>query len=238
MVIDLSRRPIDYENGWWSLIGLIKLYCLRYGNYVYFKEELHEWSFTSDFGNTSMIGRCNMETVRLLIRMFLPNDGQDLFEYLSQNEVVKYEPYNVFTKEQAKQEAINRSNNSDFWAVCLKDTGKLIGNIYLSKQEFDTWELGYVFNCNYQGKGYAAEATRALIENLFANDKARRIIAMCDPLNMASWKLLERLGMRREGHLLNNVWFFKDENDEPIWKDTYEYAILKEEWHEHNEQTS
>lgn len=171
-----------------------------------------------------------MKTERLLLRKFMADDWHDLYEYLSQKEVVKYEPYNVFTKEQAKQEAINRSNNPDFWAVCLKDTGKLIGNIYLSKQEFDTWELGYVFNSNYQGKGYATEAAIALVENLFANDKARRIVAMCDPLNTASWKLLERLNMRREGYLLKNVWFFKDENDEPIWKDTYEYAILKEEW--------
>lgn len=171
-----------------------------------------------------------MKTERLLLRKFTADDWHDLYEYLSQKEVVKYEPYNVFTKEQAKQEAINRSNNPDFWAVCLKDTGKLIGNIYLSKQEFDTWELGYVFNSNYQGKGYATEAAIALVENLFANNKARRIVAMCDPLNTASWKLLERLNMRREGNLLKNVWFFKDENDDPIWKDTYEYAILKEEW--------
>ena len=171
-----------------------------------------------------------METTRLKIRKFLPSDGQDLFEYLSQAEVVKYEPYHVFTRQKAMQEAIKRSKNLDFLAVCLKDTGKLIGNIYLSKQEFETWELGYVFNLKYQGKGYATEATQALIENLFANNEAWRIVAFCDPLNVASWKLLERLNMRREGHLLKNVWFFKDENDKPIWKDSHEYAILKEEW--------
>lgn len=171
-----------------------------------------------------------METARLNIRKFLPDDGQDLFEYLSQAEVVKYEPYRVFTREQAEREAINRSKNPDFWAVCLKDTGKLIGNVYLSKQEFETWELGYVFNMNYQGKGYATEAVRALVESLFVNNKAWRIVAFCDPLNTASWKLLERLNMRREGHLLKNVWFFKNEKDEPIWKDSYEYAVLKEEW--------
>ncbi len=152
------------------------------------------------------------------------------FEYLSQEEVVKFELYRVFTREQAKQEAINRSEEPDFWAVCLKDTGKLIGNIYLSEQEFETWELGFVFNRNYQGKGCATEAATALVESLFANNKARRIVAFCDPLNTASWKLLERMNMRREGHLLKNIYFFKDENDEPIWKDSYEYAILKEEW--------
>lgn len=171
-----------------------------------------------------------METERLLLRRFVKDDWHDLYEYLSQEEVVKYEPYNVFTKEQAKQEAINRSNNPDFWAVCLKETEKLIGNIYLSEQAFNTWELGYVLNSNYHGKGYATEAAIALVENLFVEDKAWRIVAMCDPLNTASWKLLERLHMRREGHLLKNVWFFKDENDVPLWKDTYEYAILKEEW--------
>lgn len=48
--------------------------------------------------------------------------------------------------------------------------------------------------------------------------------------NTASWKLLEQLNMRREGHLLKNIWFFKNDNDEPILKDSYEYAILKEEW--------
>lgn len=173
-----------------------------------------------------------MDTIRLKLRRFLPDDWQDLFEYLSQKEVVKFEPYDVFTQEQAKQEAINRSSNPDFWAVCLQGSGKLIGNIYLAKQEFDTWELGYVFNCTYQGNGYATEATKALIDHLFANSNARRIIAMCNPLNTASWKLLERLNMRREGHLLKNIWFFKDENGSPIWQDTYEYAILKEEWNE------
>ena len=106
----------------------------------------------------------------------------------------------------------------------------MIGNIYLSEQAFNTWELGYVLNSNYHGKGYATEAAIALVENLFVEDKAWRIVAMCDPLNTASWKLLERLHMRREGHLLKNVWFFKDENDVPLWKDTDEYAILKEAW--------
>lgn len=171
-----------------------------------------------------------METARLIIRRFLPGDWQDLFEYLSQKEVVKYEPYDVFTEERAKQEAIDRSNNPSFWAVCLQTTGKLIGNIYLSEQKFNTWELGYVFNSNYQGKGYASEAARALLDLLFTDCGAYRIIAMCNPLNTASWRLLERIGLRREGHLIKNIWFFKDECGDPIWQDTYEYAVLKEEW--------
>ncbi|MBG0785399.1 MAG: GNAT family N-acetyltransferase [Anaerolineaceae bacterium] len=171
-----------------------------------------------------------METERLIIRRFLPDDWEDLHEYLSQEEVVKYEPYDVFTEEASKQEAIDRAGNDDFCAVCLKDTNKVIGNIYFAKQDFDTWELGYVFNSRYQGKGYATEASRAVVNDAFTNKKAHRVIASCNVLNTASWKLLERLGMRREGHLLQNVWFKKDGNGQPIWADSYEYGILKEEW--------
>ena len=171
-----------------------------------------------------------METERLLIRRFTPDDWQDLYAYLSQEAVVKYEPYEVFTEDSSKQEAIRRSEDNNFWAVCLKDCEKLIGNIYLSKQEFDTWELGYVFNADYHGKGYATEATRVVVNDVFKNHNARRIIAMCNPLNESSWKLLERLGMRREGHLRQNIYFKKDLTGYPIWQDTYEYGILAEEW--------
>ena len=171
-----------------------------------------------------------METERLIIRRFRPDDWEDLHEYLSQEEVVKFEPYDVFTEEASQQEAIDRSGNDDFWAVCLKDTNKLIGNIYFAKQDFDTWELGYVFNLRYQGKGYATEASRALVNDAFMNKKAHRVIARCNVLNTASWKLLERLGMRREGHLIQNVWFKRDRNGQPIWADSFEYGILKAEW--------
>ncbi|OOM81047.1 hypothetical protein CLPUN_12070 [Clostridium puniceum] len=68
------------------------------------------------------------------------------------------------------------------------------------------------------------------MEYAFKELNVRRIIARCDPKNPPSWKLLERLKMRREGHLRQNIYFFKDEKDEPIWKDTYEYGILKSEW--------
>lgn len=174
-----------------------------------------------------------METERLIIRRFSSNDWQDLYEYLSQAEVVRYEPYEVFTEDASKKEAISRSNNNDFWAICLKDSGKVIGNIYLSKQSFETWEIGFVCNKNYQGHGYVTEAAKTLLNQIFNNQNAYRVVAMCNPQNKSSWQLLERLGFRREGHLIKNIYFKKDINDEPIWADTYEYAILFSEWQEH-----
>lgn len=174
-----------------------------------------------------------LETQRLMLRRFSPDDWQDLFEYLSHKEVVKYEPYETFTENACKQEAVNRSGQDSFIAVCLKENNKLIGNIYFSQQEpkeLLTWELGYVFNPVYYGKGYATEACRDIMDFAFKKLCAHRIVAMCNPDNTKSWELLERLNMRREGHLLQNIYFKNDENGNHIWVDTYEYAILSNEW--------
>jgi len=173
------------------------------------------------------------ETQRLILRRFLPDDWIDLYEYLSQETVVKYEPYGIFTEEQCKQEAVNRAQNGAFWAVCLKENNKLIGNVYFEQQEpkdFLTWEIGYVFNSFYQGKGYATEACKRIVEYGFNELAARRIIAMCNPENTASWSLLERLNMRREGHFIQKAFFKFDAQEKPIWHDAYEYAILADEW--------
>ncbi len=170
-------------------------------------------------------------TDRLIIRRFRQNDWQDLYEYLSDVEVVKFEPYDIYSENQAREEAIRRSHDESFYAVCLKESKKLIGNLYLGKGDFDTWELGYVFNRKYQGKGYATEGAKVLIDYAFTHLGARRIIAMCNPKNDRSWKLLERLHLRREGFILQNIFFKTDSNGKPIWLDTYEYAILKPEWY-------
>ena len=171
-----------------------------------------------------------IETERLIIRPFRHTDVDDLYAYLSRSEVVRYEPYLPFDFELAQREAIRRADDPNFHAVVLKDECRVIGNLYFASGEFDTWELGYVFHDAYWGKGYAAEACRALLREAFENKKVRRVIAMCNPKNTASWRLLERLGMRREGHLRQNIWFFKDETGQPFWQDTYEYAILREEF--------
>lgn len=172
----------------------------------------------------------NIITERLIIRRFAETDWQDLYEYLSDREVVRFEPYEIYTREQAKEEAVHRINHASFFAVCLKDNQKLIGNLYLSKGDFNTWELGYVFNRTFQKQGYATESAKALICHAFSDLGARRVIARCCTRNEASWKLLERLRFRREGMFLQNVYFKTLPNGEPDWFDSYSYAILKEEW--------
>jgi len=62
----------------------------------------------------------------------------------------------------------------------------------------------------------------------FLHHGTHRIYAECDPRNTGSWKLLEKVGMKREAYFHQNIYFHKDKNGNPIWKDTYVYAILNE----------
>lgn len=174
-----------------------------------------------------------METERLILRKFTSEDWKDLHEYLSEEEVVKYEPYDTMDEEACKAEAIRRSNNEAFWAVCLKENNKLIGNVYFEQQEpkdFMTWELGYVFNAKYGGKGYATEACKCILAYGFEEIGCHRIVANCNQENGPSWRLLERLSMRREAQHRKPAFFRRDINQAPIWFDAYQYAMLADEW--------
>ena len=165
------------------------------------------------------------ETKRLILRRFRESDLQDLHEYLSDPQVVAFEPYKPMTIEEVKENLAWRISTDEMIAVVLKEIDKLIGNVYLGKREFDSLEIGFVFNSRFQHRGYAQESCEKLIQAAFASG-VHRIYAECDPENENSWRLLERLGFRREAHLHQNVYFWKDALGNPIWKDTYSYSLL------------
>ncbi|MGN0378013.1 MAG: GNAT family N-acetyltransferase [Butyrivibrio sp.] len=166
-----------------------------------------------------------METERLILRRYNENDLEDLYEYLSDPEVVRFEPNKPLNLEETKGNLDWRISTEEMTAVETKDTHKMIGNVYMGRREYNSLEMGYVFNRNYWGHGYAAESCRALIDDAFAKG-IHRIYAECDPQNENSWRLLECLGFQREAHLRRNVYFWKDEDGNPIWKDTYIYSLL------------
>ncbi len=113
--------------------------------------------------------------------------------------------------------------------MALKNTGKVIGNIYCGRREYNAREVGYIINKNHQRQGYALEALRAVINRAF-KEGAHRVYAECDPRNIASWKLLESAGLRREAHFRQNIFFIKVPDGAPVWKDTFVYAALADEW--------
>ena len=144
----------------------------------------------------SMTFRC--VTGRLVIRRMHPDDWEDLYAYLSDADTVRYEPYEPYTRQEARLEAANRANCPEFLSVCLITNGRMIGNLYISRRQQGVFEIGYIFNRRYRGKNYAYESCRAIMELLWKKPETEKIIAECDARNVRSRHLMERLGMQLE----------------------------------------
>jgi len=175
----------------------------------------------------------HLYTERLEIRLFRPSDWPDFYEYMSLPEIYEFEPGEVINTEDAQVLCLERSKGRDFWAVVDKEEKKLLGHFYTGQSgrpEFHNLELGYIFNPRYQKKAYASEAGRRLLEYLFTQTTVRKIVAHCDPLNPASWRLLERLGLRREAHFKQHAFFRYNDQGEALWHDCYSYGLLKTDW--------
>lgn len=172
-----------------------------------------------------------MTSHTLVLRPFLASDADALHGYLSRPEAVRYEPYDPLDAHTCAQLAAERADDDRFVAVCLPD-GTLVGNLYRAPDgppAWRTWEIGFVFHPDHWGNGYATRAVRLLLEDLFTARGAHRVVARCDPRNAPSWRLLERVGMRREGHLVRAATFRDDEQGRPVWHDVFEYALLEGE---------
>lgn len=170
---------------------------------------------------------------RLMLRNFRPEDAQALFAYLSRADVLTHEPDDPRSLAECETLASERAQGDHFLAVCRQEDDRMIGHLYVALQEpaeFDTWEIGYIFNPDFGKQGYATEAARRLLDWLFTEKAAHRVMAMCSPANPNSWRLLERLGMRREGFFQQKAFFRRDAMGRPIWHNAYEYAILSSEW--------
>ncbi len=168
----------------------------------------------------------NIKTSRLLIRHFDLKDWQAVYEYTSDRQVMKYIPEGVFTEEDVKA-FINKNTaaKAKYFPVVLIEKDLLIGHMVFHQYFGEhTYEIGWVFNPKYYSKGYASEAAKALLDYGFGKMKLHRIIATCQPENIASYRIMEKIGMRREGH------FKKCIPNGSEWWDEYYYAVLAEEW--------
>lgn len=174
-----------------------------------------------------------IKTERLILRQFKTSDAKDLYDYLSKTEIYAFEPGEPIDMEEAVHEAEIRSKGELFIAVESKEDQKLIGHLYFAKNGYDairTWYFGYIFNPAFQGKSYCTEACKALLSYAFKELGAHRIEAKCSTENIASNKVLVKLGFRKEGTMLKNVFFHMDEKGLPRWFDSNIYGLLSEEW--------
>ena len=182
-----------------------------------------------------------IETERLLLRPFQEGDAADVLEYLKAPAVNRFACMKLSSPEEARKAVLERSEDGEYtFAIVLKDTGKVIGEIDAHPESSqpdmaenyvqDTFSPCWMLNNDYQGKGYAYEAAKAFFDYLFDQKGARRIYAYTEDYNLPSQHLCEKLGMRREGLFREFVSFVNDAHGDPIYENTYQYAILKKEW--------
>ena len=178
----------------------------------------------------------NIETERLILRKFKESDAETFFKYRTNPQVAKYqgEGWVNFKIEQAvefiKEQMDFEPGVPDSWfqiAIELKDTGNLVGDlaIHTLSQDINQVEIGFTLNPVYQNKGFGIEVVRSLLEYIFKVLNKHRVIAITDVRNKPSIKLLEKVGMRKEGHFIKNAW------NKGEYTDEYLFALLKEEWH-------
>jgi aminoglycoside 6'-N-acetyltransferase len=177
-----------------------------------------------------------IETERLILRPMQMEDVDDLLEYQSNPEIVRYIPWPPRTLEQVKTAAedvvktctfqLNEEKDYIVFVWELKSSGKVIGqsNMALFSKENKCANIGWVTHQDFQRQGYAFEATKALLKFAFQNFDLHRVIADIDTRVPKSAALAEKLGMRREATFLDGE-FFKGE-----WCDMWLYAILKREF--------
>ncbi len=174
-----------------------------------------------------------LTTDRLLLREFEEDDWQPLLAYQSDPLYLRYNPWTYRTKEDVcafLQQFMNWRESVPRWkfqfAIVLPAEKRLIGNcgIRLRTPTAREADIGYELDSGYWDKGYATEAARALLQFGFEELGLHRIWAHCIAENIASAHVLEKIGMRQEGHLRENEWM-KDR-----WWDTLLYAILDREW--------
>ena len=175
-----------------------------------------------------------IQTERLILRPLQLTDLDDLFSYYSREIVTRFlyiDPKNREEMKEALQVKVDHTflhekGDKFTLAVVVPDEERVIGEVslFLKKPEHNGAEIGYVFNPDFHGQGYASEAVAMMLKIGFEHYKFHRIFARCDGRNRASYKVMERMGMRREGHFLQNE-FIKGE-----WTDELEYAMLRDEW--------
>jgi RimJ/RimL family protein N-acetyltransferase len=176
--------------------------------------------------------RLPIETERLVLRAHRMDDLDDLVAFHGDPEVVRYVPWPVRDRAATEETLRVKLTQTELvahgqWlvlAVELRSTGTVIGEVLLRWASDRQGEVGFALERTHHGQGYAAEAATAMLRLGFDDLGFHRITAVCIEENLASARLLARLGMRQEGRLVDNVLF------KGVWATQLVFAILEDEW--------
>jgi RimJ/RimL family protein N-acetyltransferase len=175
-----------------------------------------------------------IETERLQLRFHTAEDYDALVALQSREDVTRMLPWGPRDPAEVRESlekkiaatTIERDGDPFTLAIEVKDSGAYAGDvtIWTNSHEHRQGEVGYVLHPDFHGRGLVAEAARPLLELGFTHFGMRRIIGRLDARNRASARVLEKLGMRREAHLIENE-YVKGE-----WQSELAYAVLEAEW--------
>lgn len=173
------------------------------------------------------------ETERLILRDWSMSDLKQVQEYASDPEVAKFMIWGP-NSESETREFMRRSidlskerpRRTYELAMVLKEEDRVIGGsgISIHDPRNKSALLGYVLNRSYWGRGLVTEAAKRLLTLGFEELGLHRVCATCDSENFGSQRVLEKSGMRKEGH------FKQDMLIKGRWRDSFLYAILEDEW--------
>ena len=190
-------------------------------------------------GLVPLAGILLIETERLILRPFAPGDAEDVYECLGEPLVNCFADMRLNSPEAARALIEERSRDQEYClAIVLKDAARSSARSRLVRSPMpsrrmrgpDTFSPCWMLNKRYHGKGYAHEAAHAFFDYLFLKKGARRVYAYTEVGNLSSQRLCRRLGMRQEGLFREFISFVNDEDGEPVYEDTMEWAVLRKEW--------
>lgn len=170
---------------------------------------------------------------RLVLREFVPEDWEAVYAFTSQPKASRYQAWGPNTPadaqayvEHAIAAAREEPRNAYIVAVTLAETGRLVGEgaLYVRSRPFRSGEIAYLIDPAYWGQGFATEVARLLLQFGFAELQLHRIAGTCDPRNVASARVLEKVGMQYEGRM-GETRLIQDG-----WRDSALYSILEHEW--------
>ena len=179
-----------------------------------------------------MAGPTTLKTERLLLRPFELSDIDAVLEYAKDPEWAEFLSDGVpqpYTRRNAEEFVAGRmlAPSSQFsWAIVLE--GVCVGDVTLIvNSKHERGEIGYSLAKAHWGRGLMAEAARAVVDWAFAERGLHRISSNADVRNRRSWRVMEKLGMRREGLFRSHR---KDPRPGFPRIDTFYYSLLREEW--------
>jgi RimJ/RimL family protein N-acetyltransferase len=174
-----------------------------------------------------------LSSPRLILRRLREADLSAFCRYRSDPQVAQYQDWTAYPEEDgvryfAEQAKLHPDVAATWFqmAIELVETGELIGDcgLHALRDQPQQVEIGFTLSSEHQGRGYATEAVTCLLDYVFGTLCKHRATATTDALNAPAARVLERAGMRREGHFIQNVWF------KGRWGDEYLYALLEGEW--------